>query len=764
MQSRTLRLLEYEGVLSHLGDKALSEAGRRRCLQLRPLADPLALQQENELVRQALQEPELLLGCLQEYPDLEGLLQHLDQGRGLDEDGLWAVRSTLEVLGSSQKFLDRPGLQEYPALKDFLHSCPWPAKSWQALKRCLDPSGDIKDESSPELQEVRAQVRGIQKQCRSRLEDYLQEKSALPFLQDDYLTISADRYVLALKTDFKGRLSGIVHDYSHSGETCYFEPLELVELNNRLQELRYQEQEARKKVLRYLTSLLQQEAQALQAAYAWLVELDLLRAKVALAECFQGRILDLGQELDLRQVKHPLLALEQEFVQQVDICLEQGQKALLVSGGNAGGKTVCLKTLGLSLLLTLSALPVPAQEGSCLPFFRQLHVFLGDEQNLQQSLSTFTAQIEHFRQAWHDLDQEALVILDEFGAGTDPSQGAALAQAVLEAVLERGSWLAVATHFPALKVYALNDSRVRPASVLFDPQTRQPLYRLAYDQVGASQALEVAREHGLPEQILHRAQEYLLLQGEDTTKLLERLNQLAVERQNELEELKQQKEAAASLERRLKQELEQKKQDLAQEVSSRAREIVRSWQQEKMGRKQALRELGGLKSRLREKQESQEQAPAAQDVWTGLKQGLDVYCPAWGRSGRVLELDARKKRVKVDLGGVNLWLRPQEISLESGTGRQRSAQPQTVSFGQETAGMYLDLRGKRSEEAEAELSRFLDQAVLQGRQELEVIHGKGTGALRQVVRELAFSFPGVQSVDLAPEDRGGDGVSIIRLG
>ncbi|MFW6315332.1 MAG: Smr/MutS family protein, partial [Desulfohalobiaceae bacterium] len=300
-------------------------------------------------------------------------------------------------------------------------------------------------------------------------------------------------------------------------------------------------------------------------------------------------------------------------------------------------------------------------------------------------------------------------------------------------------------------------------SVLFDPQTRQALYRLAYDQVGASQALEVAREHGLPEEILQRAQEYLLLQGEDTTKLLERLNQLAVQKQQQLLELEQDRRQLAEERHRLRQEFEQEKQALVQEISSQAREIVMRWQQEKTGRKQALRELGRLKSRLRASDQEQ-QAGAEEDVWSRLQPGLNVYCPAWGRSGWVLELDARKKRVKLDLGGVNLWLRPQELRLEADREKTKQPEQQSPTRGPVGLSLYLDLRGKRSEEAEAELSRFLDQALLQGRQELEVIHGRGTGALRQVVHDMASSFPGVQGYALAPEDRGGDGVTIIRLG
>ncbi len=733
-------------------------------MSIQPETSLKALQEKNELLAQALQGKDYILAALGHYPDLHGLFGHLRAGHVLDEDGLWAVRATLGAARECKNALSRSDLRDYAALQDFLQQGPWPDKLWQALRRCLDQRGELKDASSPELLEIRGQVRAIQEQCRKRLQEYLQQKSALPYLQDDYLTISADRYVLALKTNFKGRLSGIVHDYSQTGETCYFEPLELVELNNRLQELKHREQEARNQVLRYLTSILKQEWSELNAVYDWLLEFDLLQAKVALAQEFEGSILELGPDLplDLRQVRHPLLVLDQDFVQEVDICLQAGQKALLVTGGNAGGKTVCLKTLGLCILMGLSALPVPASEGSSLPFWSQLHVFCGDEQSLQESLSTFTAQIEHFRQAWPELDEQSLVLLDEFGAGTDPSQGAALAQAVLEAVLDKGAWLAVATHFPALKVYALSDSRIRAASVLFDPQTRQPLYRLAYDQVGASQALEVAREQGLPEVILQRAQEYLLLQGEDSSRLLERLNRLAVQRQQELQELESQKRQLAEQEDRLKSDFEQSKQELVQEIRAYAQEIITGWQQEKIGRKQALRDLGRLKKELQTSRQSQKQAAAQEDFWSKLQPGVVVHCPLWGRSGRVLELETKKKKVKLDLGGVNLWLRPEELAWAPNDQEQDKQRQFQTSIRAE-AGLHLDLRGKRAEEAEAALSRFLDQTLLQGRQELEVVHGKGSGVLRQVVHELAASFPGVSSYYLAPEDRGGDGVTIIKL-
>ena len=221
----------------------------------------------------------------------------------------------------------------------------------------------------------------------------------------------------------------------------------------------------------------------------------------------------------------------------MDLIFRPTDRALVISGGNAGGKTVCLKTLGLLAIMTLAGLPVPAAKGSVIPWWTSIHAFIGDEQSLDDHLSTFTAQIRHLGNAWEATDRRTLILLDEFGAGTDPAQGAALAQAVLDGLLERGAHVVAATHFPALKTYALTREGVRAASVLFDPGTKKPLFRLAYDQVGASQALDVAREHGLPESVLRRAEQYLLLDGQDMTAVMDRLNALAAKREGELDAL-----------------------------------------------------------------------------------------------------------------------------------------------------------------------------------------------------------------------------------
>ncbi|MFO7875258.1 MAG: Smr/MutS family protein [Desulfovermiculus sp.] len=766
MESRTLRLLDYYDLLDHVQGYARSEPGARACLDLGPLSDAQHLSVENELLTEALQAAEELARAVTAFPEMEGIFSCLQQEMVLDEDGLWGVKTLLQAADQARTVLGRLDKEQFPAVHTHMNDVVWPEKSWMALHRCLDPEGGLRDESSPELLSVRQEIRRIHSQCTQKVTEYLRQEKIGTYLQDEYLTISADRYVLAIKSNFKGRLQGIIHDYSQTGETCYFEPMLLVELNNTLQELRQEEREARQRVLQSLTSLVSQDGQRIRLVFSRMVHLDVLLAKVLLAGDIQGQSLRPGQEqpLQLRQARHPLLVLNQEDVQPVDIELGPGQRGLIISGGNSGGKTVCLKTLGLIGLMALSALPVPVQEGSSLPLWEQIFVFIGDEQSLQEHQSTFTAQIDHFHAKWPDMDAASLVLLDEFGAGTDPSQGAALAQAVMDALLERSVWTVAATHFPALKAYGLTRDQVRAASVLFDPKTQLPLYTLGYDQVGGSRALDVARERGLPGEILERAEEYLLLDGKDSGKLMSRLNELAVAREQEIQELQDRKKALEKEQKRLKHKLEQQAQNLLEEIRQNSREVVAQWKAGKQQRKQALRDLAAEKKRLQEELISTRTSEKSHQGQQALQAGDQVYYRPWGRSGLVLELDRKKERIKLDLGGVTLWVPETEVESRGGKemGQRFSPSPAPTSSGSGASGR-VDLRGLRADEAVAVLQQQVDQALLQGRNELEIIHGRGTGTLRTAVQEELARMPEIKEYSLASEEHGGDGLTIVRL-
>lgn len=783
MDSRTLKALEFGKVLEILAGMCVSEAGQRSVAALVPLEDVDAVSAAHTLfdeVRTWTAESGFRLVT---FPDLDGLFPHLEKMGPeeetspllLDGDALWAMRETLLQMRRAAQSI-ASGEKRWPTLGTLVGTAPLPEMTLSALGRCLGDDGSIKDESSPELMLVRGELRRLHLQCLRKVKEFAVQYNILQYLQDEYMTLASDRYVLPLKANFKGRIQGIIHDYSNTGETCYFEPMFLVELNNRLQELKREEREEERRVLQYLTGIIRNELPLVRSAWSLLVRLDVELAKCSLAAAFNGQCVtvlanDVNAPLSLLSARHPLLALDPQLKRMggphpVDLLFRPTDRALVISGGNAGGKTVCLKTLGLLAVMTLSGLPVPVGKGSAMPWWSSIHAFIGDEQSLDDHLSTFTAQIRHLARAWDQTDSRTLVLLDEFGAGTDPAQGAALAQAVLDGLLERGAHVVAATHFPALKSYALTRDGVRAASVLFDPATRKPLFRLAYDQVGASRALDVAREHGLPESVLRRAEQYLLLDGEDMTAVMDRLNALAASRERELDTLKAEQAKARDKRRSVQERFERERERLAAEVRDVSAKVMKGWQEGRIGHRQALKELAKVRAALAETPEAEEKPQAPVFAVADLKPGQTVLHRPWNRKAVVREVDLRQNRVKLDMNGVSLWadaglLGPADTPSGDKTGggvllrKEKNAPTEKISL------LRLDLRGKRADLAISELSQYLDRALLSGREGVEIVHGRGTGALRKEVHAFLKTFPGVASFSLAPEDQGGDGVTVV---
>lgn len=775
-------------MLERLAALASSEPAAAACRALAPFTDPDSLAKEQLRLAEARELRRDAAFVFAPFPDIAPLFGILaSELRVLDLDALVALAAVLARGQALREALDRERRPGDPAaqaalLRDEVAATPWPKKTHAALVRCLSPDGRLRDESSPELFSVRQEIRSIHQTIMNRVKEHIGEKDLGPFLQDDYVTISSDRYVLPLKANFKGRIPGIIHDYSQTGETVYVEPFFLVEVNNRLQELKNEEREAEARVMAFLTGLARDETGAVAATFQLLVSCDVLWAKAALAEEFDGSLPEVAPDhaVHLMAARHPLLVLAgaggedrapRAIVAQ-DLTLAEDQKALVVTGANAGGKTVCLKTLGLLAVMALSGLPIPAAEGSRLPFFRKVFVFLGDEQSLLDHLSTFTAQIRHLSRVWPDIDAETLVLLDEFGAGTDPSQGAALAQAVVDGLLDRGAYLAAATHFPALKAYGLSRPGVRAACMLFDPQTKKPLYRLAYDQVGASIALDVAREHGLPEEILERASRYLLLDGGDAGLIFDRLNDLALRRERELEELAARREEEERRVRKLKENLKKAQDSLVEEIRSLARDVVRRHEAGKLGRKEAQKALADARKRLIDEstaltgENEAKPATGAPLDFEALAPGETVRIVSWDKTATVREKDLKRQAAKVDIGGVSLWVAAADMAPAKAPAVKGGGVTVTAPTSRPAApglGLVLDLRGMRADVAETELAAFLDAAILRGHGELEVIHGKGTGALRREVHRLLKEHPQVASFALAPEDRGGDGMTMVVL-
>ena len=795
IHARTLNALEFHRIADHLSELCLSGVGRERARAIAPLDDAEAVTLAARIYEEAADwasRPAAggAVFCVCSFPDVSGMLRAAATSRAHtfqpDVDAFWALREVLRLARDAHASIAQPeAATRWPHLLAMADGSPLPVQLTAALLRCISDDGLLRDESSPELYRLRGELRRLHQSCMRKVKDFAQQYNMLAYLQDEFMTLSSDRYVLPLKANFKGRMQGIIHDWSQTGETCYFEPMFLVEINNRLQELKREEREEERKVLVYLRSLLEAELPGARAALELLAQLDVLQAKRRLAALFDGRPLPLtpvAEGIQLLDARHPLLMLNRvaesgkdgskaaaaahSKVRPLDIVLRPGERALVITGGNAGGKTVCLKTLGLIAAMTLSGLPVPVGAGSHLPWFSRLDAFIGDEQSLADNVSTFTAQIEHLAKAWKHLDASSLVLLDEFGAGTDPAQGAALAQAVLDELLDKHTFVLSATHFPALKSYALTREGARAASMLFDPQSKKPLFRLAYDQVGASQALDVAREHGLAESIVRRAEHYLLQDGQDATALLGRLNDLAAKREEELAELKREQDKTRRQTQDMREKLEKERLRLHDEVRAQAGDLMRAWKEGRATHKQALKEMSRLRASLAPAQDETAEGASVLPQPQTFTAGQEVLHTVFNKRGVITDVDERRGRVRLEMNGVNLWAEMKALRVPGQTAPSpsKSALRGVVgrtSASDEAASLRLDMRGMRADVALAELERFMDKALLAGFSEVEVVHGRGTGALRRQVHDFLRSFPAVGQFALAPEDRGGDGMTIV---
>lgn len=828
IHARTLRSLEFDRITARLASFCQSQTGAARARAIVPLPDEQAVLEAQKLYDEAgtwAARPmtggnvPLQGGVPGDFPDVSGLFAAV-AAKGAraaegDVEAFWALRTVLVRARDLRDAICVPeGEEAWPRLIALATTPALPVQLTAAVCRCISDEGTLRDESSPELFQVRVEIRRLHQACIRKVHTFAEEHNVLPFLQDEFMTISSDRYVLPFKANYKNRMPGIIHDWSQTGETCYFEPMFLVELNNRIQELKREEREAEREVLRFLAGLLETELEGARAALDLLTEIDILQAKRRLADAFEGRCVPLtpeGEGICLLRTRHPLLflaeldavranpntrrgedvrKLTQKRVRPLDIVLRPGERALIVTGGNAGGKTVCLKTLGLCAAMTLAALPVPADAGSHLPWLSRMDAFIGDEQSIDDNVSTYTAQIRHLAKAWRHLDSRGLVLLDEFGSGTDPAQGAALAQAVLDELIEKHTFVLTATHFPALKSYALTRESARAASMLFDPDTHRPLYQLAYDQVGASQALDVAREHGLPEAILRRAEHYLLQDGQDATALLHKLNDLAAQRAAEIARLKAEEQKAKAAAQHYRERLEKDRLKLYEEVRAKAQELMQAWKEDRATHRQALRQMSQLRAELARSAaacaEGQDATPQAPRV----SPGDTVMHTTFRKKGLVTDVDEKRQRVRLDLGGVGLWADMKDIRPLGGNapaqapaapgkvfgrigsaareedGEGDSARSNASSLGArhaEGASFSIDVRGLRADDAIAQVQACIDKAWLAEFKEVEIVHGRGTGALRRAIHAWLATCSAVASYALAPADRGGDGMTIVTL-
>lgn len=812
MNEQTLRVLEWPKVQELVAQRTSWSGGKARAQSLIPSTD-------NWEVERALEETAEALAWLdrgESLPlggatDVSSLVTRARAGGILEPGELLQVADFGRAVRRCRQFLQER-TETAPHLSEWAVELTDMSGLESEVARCVDEQVGIRDSASPKLSALRRQVRHEQNRARDHLENLV--RSAGRFLQEPIVTLRNGRFVLPVKSEHRADVPGIVHDQSGSGATLFIEPLAVVEINNRVRELESQVREEEERILRELTSLVGSYANRLEAGLRALSHLDLVEAKARLAadtHAVRPQLVD-GGVIELQAVRHPLLRGE---VVPVDLRVGREFQALVITGPNTGGKTVSVKTGGLAVLMAQAGLFVPAKRAE-FSVFAKVFADIGDEQSIEQSLSTFSGHLRVIREILAEADEGTLVILDELGAGTDPVEGSTLAQAILERLLAQGSRILATTHLSALKLFAYEHPQVENASVSFDLDTLQPTYHLVIGIPGRSMALAIARRLGIPANVVSRAEALVGETGlrlEDVVSALEAERRQATDERREVERLR---EELAGLRSRHEKEL-RRVAALRRELQEQARRQVDE------ALRRALLELNELVGEARQRQrqaraeEALEAAQTARDMARQLAQkaaatvarllpevgenerwvaqadgnseadqvlgvrrwkpkpGELVRLRAGGQKGEIRSIDPAGT-VEVQVGVFRMRVKADELESVQPSSESEARRPEEKPAVTGVSGMAsdlaaacksisveLDLRGERVEAACAKLDKYLDQAVLAGLPWVRVIHGKGTGMLRQAVQQYLQQDRRVSRFRLGEPGEGGSGVTIAWL-
>lgn len=777
MDAHALAVLEFAQVRALLAEGAASALGLEAVAALEPVVEGelVALRQRRTSeARRVLDEgQDIPLGGLH---DVRGEVAEAALGRTVDPPGLLQVAETARCIETVRAFLAER--EQLPALRELADQLvPLPGLAAE-IERCLTPEGEVADDASAELRRLRQQARALANRLQSSLRRILSDLAGSDAVQDPVVTIREGRYCVPIKSSHQGQFQGLIHDRSASGATVFMEPAEVVKLNNELREAQLAERDEVERILRELTGRVAAAADDLGHDLRLMTTIDLSRACGRLSQRLDAvePALDGDGRFELRQARHPLLAARGGVVP-VDLALGGTYRTLLITGPNTGGKTVSLKTLGLLTLMAQAGLHVPAEAESRIAICREVFADIGDEQSLEQSLSTFGSHLRQIVAILRTAEAGDLVLLDEVGAGTDPTEGAALAEALLNALHERGCRVVATTHHGSLKRFAYETDGVENASVEFDGRTLAPTFRLLTGIPGASHAFEIADRYGLPGEVLDEARKLLPAEHVEAAELIGEMQASrrrlegemraaeheAAKASHERRELEQERRRLRELERELRDQAKRDAARLLDQVRGEADQILTDLRRaEREGRqtesaRRRLRELGEAlaqpaETRIRRRQTG-DAPPAVGDVVLVLRLNAEAEVLRVAETG---ELEVRA-------GALRMTVTADEIELvRRGPAARPPAAGRVVSAGP-SIDLELHLRGQTVDEALVNLDRYLDQAMLSHLPEVRIVHGKGTGTLKRVVQEFLKQHPYVKSYGHPPESLGGGGVTVAKL-
>lgn len=783
MNRRVLQVLEFHKIVGMLMRQTSTQMGKE-------LAEALHPASRLDEVRQALAATEegrtvyrlkglIPLGGIR---DIRQAVKRAAVGGMLEAKELLDVADTLMAGRRLRKFLfDLADQHPIPILKSLADELFELRDLEEEIRFAIDNNAEVTDHASPELKSVRNEIRQTQAKVRDKLDSILRSPEYQKMMQDAIVTVRNDRYCIPVKAEYRGAFGGIVHDQSSSGATLFVEPSAVVQLNNRLRELEVKERREIERILARLTARVGGEAEVLQRGLGALARIDFIVAKANLAhemKAVNPEVNDRGR-IRLKKAVHPLLDRDKAVA--TDIRLGDDFNLLVITGPNTGGKTVTLKTVGLLTLMAMAGLHIPADEGSEVSVFDEVFADIGDEQSIEQSLSTFSSHMKNITQILEKADFRSLVLLDELGAGTDPAEGAALAQAILDFLRKRGARIVATTHYSELKAYAYSQPEAINASVEFDVETLRPTYRLLIGVPGRSNAFAISERLGLRKEIIEDAKSRMNREYAQVDDLIRRLEINRLQAEKERREAEAVRKEAEALRERFEEERERlwrERERMMERAEEEAREIVKKAEREAREVIRELRrirereqanfkehELIGLQKKLEEavparrEPHIQRKAKAAREV-KEIRAGDEVQVLSLNQKGTVLE--AGPDEAYVQIGSMKIKIKRSDLEkLEEK--KQQDTRGIVKRKSDEPTRLELDLRGATVEEAVYEIDRYLDHAVMAGLSQVSIIHGKGTGALRAGVQEFLKTHPQVRSFRIGEHGEGHTGVTIVTL-
>ncbi|MFW6034897.1 MAG: endonuclease MutS2 [Halothermotrichaceae bacterium] len=789
MKQDIQNILELEKIKNEVKERAATIVAKEVIAGIKPVTDI-------DYVTECLAEVTAAKKLLKEYGeppfggirDLRKILKKVDKAVVISAKELMDILNTLESFKSLVRYfkkifnnIDPRTIENYFSLVTNkgkqIETLP---KLERELKKCLDEYGEIKDNASSKLASLRKKIERIGNKIRDKMDSIVKSNRYQSMLQDNLITKRGDRFVVPVKSEYKNTFNGIVHDQSASGMTLFMEPLAIVKLNNKLRELKRKEEEEVYRILQELTGKVQQNIVKIKNNIKAVTTLDVIFAKAEYSRLVNGVATEINQNgiVKIKEGRHPLL---KEEAVPINIEVGDGFSSLVITGPNTGGKTVALKTLGLFILMTECGLHIPADLGTEISIFQQVYADIGDEQSIEQNLSTFSSHITRIKKFLKYADSDSLVLMDELGAGTDPKEGAALGISILERLRKNGVTTVVTTHYSQLKSYAYNQNGVENASVEFDIKTLQPTYKLLMGIPGGSNAFAIAKRLGIPADIVDDAHKLLSGDEIEIENIISGLNSERKKYKDLISNYENKKEKAEEVEKKYKsllKGLKAEKSKIIKEAKEEARKIIKNARKQS---KKAIKELKNKKIESRpevdrlgneinqnlknaetqfEENEIQEDTNNSQDI----NIGDQVRLKSVGRKGKVVDINENKKEATVQAGVITITAGFKDlVRVEMpNNSREKMVRKYRVNKSEKASGK-LDIRGERYENAQHILDKYLDDVFLAGLKQVEIVHGKGTGALREAVTEALASNPHVSTYRLGRPEEGGSGVTIVDI-